>query len=72
MSVKLYVSEGQKSVDLELSKPNNLQVLNIIHGLFGSLGYEMIEVAKPIQKSVSFDPILPKPMVIDKAEIGVN
>ncbi|MGF9907285.1 hypothetical protein [Brevibacillus porteri] len=72
MSVKLYVSEGQKRVELELSKSNNLQVLNIIQGMFGFLGYELVEVAKPIQKSVSFEPILAKPIVIDKAEIGVE
>ncbi|AYB41036.1 hypothetical protein [Brevibacillus laterosporus] len=41
MSVKLSVSEGLKRVELELPKANNLQVLNMIHGLFGFLGHEI-------------------------------
>ncbi len=47
MSVKLYVSEGQKRVELELGKANNLQLMNIIQGLFGFLGHEV----KPVMLS---------------------
>ncbi|UED76087.1 hypothetical protein [Brevibacillus sp. DP1.3A] len=68
MSVKLYVAEGQKRVELELSKANNMQVMNIIHGLFGFLGYELAEVTKPIQQSVGFGPVVSDPGVPEKEE----
>ncbi|GEC93754.1 zinc ribbon domain-containing protein [Brevibacillus brevis] len=72
MSVKLYVSEGQKRVELELSKANNLQVLNIIQGMFGYLGYELKEAAKPIQKSVSFGPIVSEPVTKGQAAVELK
>ncbi|GEC93803.1 hypothetical protein [Brevibacillus brevis] len=68
MSVKLYVSEGSKRVELELSKANNLQVLNIIQGMFGFLGYELKEITKPIQQSMSYGPIFSDPGAPNKEE----
>lgn len=52
MSVKLYVSEGQKRVEMELPKANNLQVLSIIRGLFGFMGYELKTDKQPAQTSL--------------------
>ncbi|MGG4447615.1 hypothetical protein [Brevibacillus porteri] len=72
MSVKLYVAEGQKRVELELSKANNMQVMNIIHGLFGFLGYELTEIAKPLQHSVSFGPVVSDPGAPNKEESVVE
>ncbi|MEJ8546615.1 hypothetical protein [Brevibacillus borstelensis] len=60
MSVKLYVSEGQKCVDLELAKANNLQVMSIIQGLFGFLGYEVEPVLLKGKNSVNASPQITK------------
>ncbi|XOS91837.1 hypothetical protein ACLMAB_26170 [Brevibacillus laterosporus] len=41
MSVKFHVVAGQNRVEFELAKANNLQVMNIIQGVFGFLGHEI-------------------------------
>lgn len=54
MSVKLYIVDGQKRAELELSKANNLQVLNIIRGLFGFMGFEVkCDVAPRVSNQIT-------------------
>ncbi|MGG3871389.1 hypothetical protein [Brevibacillus laterosporus] len=69
MSVKLSVSEGQKRVELELPKANNLQVLNMIHGLFGFFGHEIKTGMLVAPQSFSYTPEV---VVSKKSEENVS
>lgn len=72
MSVKLYVSEGQKCVDLELAKANNLQVMSIIQGLFGFLGYEVEPVLLKGKNSVNISPQITVTKEPERDEAGIQ
>lgn len=70
MSVKLYVADGAKRAELELSKANNLQVMSIIQGLFGFLGYEVKPVMLPSKNSVSISPKITVTQEPESDEVG--
>ncbi|QQE75705.1 hypothetical protein KDJ56_07140 [Brevibacillus composti] len=68
MSVKLYISEGIKKAELEIAKPNNLQLLNVIHGLYGFFGVEIpgIGEQKPVSTQHVFEPNIQIPRAFEK------
>ncbi|MCR8978702.1 hypothetical protein [Brevibacillus laterosporus] len=69
MSVKFYVVAGQNRVEFELAKANNLQVMNIIQGVFGFLGHEIKTGMLVTPQSLSHTPEV---VVSKKSEENVS